>query len=198
MILIHPRRFFGKMIPWCEVSLFRLRCRIRHVHCEIGENTRIRHCRVLSKKDGILIIGSNCTLQGAEFCFYGHGGRIELKDRIYINAYSRTRASFFASDHSVIRIGSDCLFSNSIDVTTTDWHRIYDKEGNVLNPNKDVQIGNHVWCGRKVTICKGVSLPDNAIIGACSVVTRSFDENDGIVIAGNPAEEKKRGTRWHL
>lgn len=198
MILFHPRRFVRRMIPWCEGFIFRLKCRIKHVHCEIGENTRIRHCRVESKKDGVLIIGSNCTLQGAKFCFYGCEGRIELKDRVYINAYPWARASFFVSGHSAIRVGSDCLFSNTVDVATTDWHRIYDQEGNVLNPDKDVQIGNHVWCGRKVTIGKGVSLPDNAIIGACSMVTKSFVENDGIVIVGNPADVKKRGVRWHL
>lgn len=197
MILIHPRRLVRKMIPWCETSFFRLKCRIKHVRCEIGVNTHIRHCTVQSKKDGILVIGSNCTLHGAAFGFYGSGGRIELKDRVYINAYPWAQTKFFVSDHAAIRIGSDCLFSNTIDVATTDWHRIYDSEGNVLNPDKDVQIGMHVWCGRKVTICKGVSIPDHAVIGACSIVTKPFEEKD-VVIAGNPAEIKKRGVRWHL
>lgn len=197
MILFHPRRLVRKMIPWCEASFFRLKCRIRHVHCEIGENTHIRHCTVESKKDGILVIGSNCTLHGATFGFYGSGGRIELKDWVYINAYPWARTKFYVSDHAAIRVGSDCLFSNTVEIATTDWHRISDGEGNVLNPDKDVQIGAHVWCGRKVTICKGVSIPDNAVIGACSLVSKPFEET-GIVITGNPAEIKKRGIHWHL
>lgn len=197
MKLIHPRRYMRKFIPWCETTAFRFRCRLHHVHCEVGENTRIRNCRIESKEDGTLIIGSNCTLHGASFCFYGNGGRIELKDRIYINAYPWAKTKFFVSEHAVIQVGSDCLFSNTVDVATTDWHRIYDTEGNVLNPDKDVHIGEHVWCGRKVTICKGVSIPDHAVIGACSLVTKSFEETN-VVIAGNPAEIKKRGVRWHL
>ena len=116
-------------------------------------------------------------------------------DWVYINAFPRARVSFSVKNQSRILIGEGCLFSNSIDVSTTDWHRVFDDSGNVLNPEKDVCIGEHVWIGRKVTVCKGVSIPNDSIIGVGSVVTRSFDETN-VVIAGNPAEIKKRGVNW--
>lgn len=120
-----------------------------------------------------------------------------MKDRVYINAYSWARASFFVKDNSTILVGDDCLFSNSIDISTTDWHYIIDERNTIINPEKNVRIGDHVWIGRKVTVCKGCSIPSNSIIGACSVVTKSYDE-EGVIIAGDPAVIKKRGVRWKL
>lgn len=197
MVLFHPKRCLRKIVQWYEITVFRAYCQSHHIRCIIGDNTRIKHCRVKSKIDGVLIIGANCTLHGALFCFYGSGGRIELKDRVYINAYPWAKVSFYVKDSSTISIGSDCLFSNTIDIATTDWHRISDVKGNILNPEKDVNIGDHVWLGRKIIVCKGVSIPDNSVIGAGSVVTKSFDETN-VIIAGNPAEIKKRGVRWKL
>lgn len=51
---------------------------------------------------------------------------------------------------------------------------------------KDVIIGNNVWLGANVTILPGVELGDNVVVGAGSVVTKSFPKN--VVIAGNPAK----------
>lgn len=48
-----------------------------------------------------------------------------------------------------------------------------------------VKIGNRVWIGRCVTIMSGVTVGDNAIIGANSVVTRDVPPN--CVVAGVPA-----------
>lgn len=195
MKLFHPRRWLRSFGLWYGAAVFRAQCRFYHVHCTIGQTTRIRHCRVRSKIDGILVIGDGCALRGVHFGFYGKEGRIELKDHIEMNAYPDSRVSLFVNDGSSIVIEDHCLFSNTVDISTTDWHRILDENGNRLNPDKDVHIGRRVWVGRKVTICKGVSVPDNSVIGVGSVVTKSFPETN-VVIAGNPAEVKKRGIRW--
>jgi len=50
---------------------------------------------------------------------------------------------------------------------------------------KEVRIGSNVWVGGQVSILPGVTIGDNCIIGAGSVVTKSFPDN--VVIAGNPA-----------
>lgn len=195
MLIIHPRRWARKVALWYQTSVFRVQCRIHHIHCVIGENTSILHCKVKSKIDGTLVIGANCVVRGALFGFYGKGGRIELKDHVVVNAYTRSRVSMFVKDKSSIVVENNCLFSNTIDISTTDWHCIYDVQDNHLNPEKDVHIGRHVWIGRKVTICKGVSIPDGSVVGVGSIVTKPFDETN-VVIAGNPAEIKKRGIHW--
>ena len=50
--------------------------------------------------------------------------------------------------------------------------------------NKDVHIGRRVWIGAGTVICPGVSIGDNSVIGAGSVVTRDIPANT--VAYGNP------------
>jgi putative colanic acid biosynthesis acetyltransferase WcaF len=48
-----------------------------------------------------------------------------------------------------------------------------------------ILIGKGVFIGARAFIMPGISIGDHAIVGSCSVVTKSVDE--GIVVAGNPA-----------
>ncbi|EPF9308309.1 sugar O-acetyltransferase [Vibrio vulnificus] len=47
-----------------------------------------------------------------------------------------------------------------------------------------VVIGNNVWLGGGVIVCPGVTIGDNSVIGAGSVVTKNVPAN--VVAAGNP------------
>ena len=53
----------------------------------------------------------------------------------------------------------------------------------------EVKIGKNVWIASNVTILKGVTIGDEAVIGACSVVTSSIPAKT--VYAGNPARKIK-------
>lgn len=50
-----------------------------------------------------------------------------------------------------------------------------------------IVIGLDCLIGAGAIILPGVSLPDNTLVGAGSVVTKSFDQ-DCLIIAGNPAK----------
>lgn len=52
---------------------------------------------------------------------------------------------------------------------------------------KDIMIGSNCWIGMNSMILPGVELGDKTIVGAGSVVTKSFKEGN-CVIAGNPAK----------
>lgn len=98
-------------------------------------------------------------------------------------------------DDSYLEIGEDSMLSNDIKIFCSDTHSITDSEGNLLNYAKGVKIGKHVWIGTDTDICKNVHIANNCIIGMGSVVTKSFDE-EGCIIAGNPAKIVKRNINW--
>ena len=50
---------------------------------------------------------------------------------------------------------------------------------------KPITIGDNCWLGGHVTVLPGVTLGENVVVGAGSVVTKSFGDN--VVIVGNPA-----------
>jgi acetyltransferase-like isoleucine patch superfamily enzyme len=51
------------------------------------------------------------------------------------------------------------------------------------------KIGNRVSIGTSATILGGITIGDNAIVGAGSVVTKDVPEN--AIVAGNPARIKR-------
>ncbi len=57
--------------------------------------------------------------------------------------------------------------------------------------NAPIIIGENCWIGANVRICKGVTIGDNSIVAACSVVTKDVPANS--IVAGNPAKVVKTG-----
>ena len=100
------------------------------------------------------------------------------------------------SDNSYIKIGNDCMFSYETDIMNGDAHPIYDiNTNNRLNYGKYVEIGEHCWIGAKVTITKNVKLAYGTIIGTRSVISKSVDEPNCILI-GNPQQIIKKNVYW--
>ena len=96
-----------------------------------------------------------------------------------------------------IKIGAWCLFSKNVVFRSGELpHKIYDiTTGQDLDFSDGIFVGNHVWIGEGAFIMKHARIPDNSIVGAMSVVTKAFtDEN--IVIAGNPAKICKTNINW--
>ena len=94
-------------------------------------------------------------------------------------------------------IGDDCMFSGQITIRCGDApHLLFDKEtGEYIDISDGVFIGNHVWIGERVYVMKNVTIPDECIVGAGSVVTKRFDR-DHCVIAGNPARVVRENVQW--
>ncbi len=137
----------------------------------IRENNLIKSLAVYSGNNTDLEIGKNNSIEDVI---------ISLKNA------SKTK----------LTIGSNCMLSYGIFLRTSDGHAIYDTgTRQMLNKPADIVIGNHVWISADSKILKGVTVPDNCIIGTNSVVTKKFTE-ENCIIAGNPAGVLKRDVNW--
>jgi len=105
------------------------------------------------------------------------------------------------AEGAVIEIGANCGFSGTVIgcatrivfgdnvrcganalITDSDWHTNDPRTG----PNAPVFIGNNVWLGVNITVLKGVTIGDNTLVAAGSVVTKSLPPN--VMAGGVPAK----------
>lgn len=143
-------------------------------------------------KNNSLEIKQDATIFGLRIVIRGDGCRIVIGEHFSENINCMMTCM---GKENYILIGDDCMLSENIDVWNTDSHQITNWEGLVINRNKPIVIGNHVWVGKNCSILKGVSIGDNSIIGMSSVVTNNVDSNS--IYVGNPAHKIKEGISWN-
>lgn len=122
-----------------------------------GENYRT--CLSTHTTDAVITIGSHVKLNGTV---------IHARERV--------------------EIGSYCLFGPGVVILDNDSHPV------VLDPiarrgapsSAPVILGDNVWVGMRSLIMKGVTIGDNSIIAAQSVVTKDVPSNT--VVGGSPAK----------
>lgn len=108
--------------------------------------------------------------------YFCYGTNIELGEGSYINFNCN-----FIDDASII-IGKKVMFGAGVTIATV---------GHPVNPDyrlymyaEAVEIKDNCWIGANVTICPGVTIGENCVIGAGSVVTKDIPANT--VAVGNP------------
>ena len=106
------------------------------------------------------------------------GKNIKLGKNVFINSGCKFQ------DQGGIIIGDGCLLGHNVIITTLN-HGIAPSKRQSLIP-KPVKIGRNVWIGASVTILPGVTIGDNAIIGAGSIVVKDIPENT--IAVGNPCK----------
>lgn len=71
----------------------------------------------------------------------------------------------------------------------TDFHRIY-KNDVLVNEDRSIEIGSHVWIGAKTLILKDSRIPDGVVVAAGSVVTKELDSDHSIYLGNKVLSEK--------
>lgn len=105
------------------------------------------------------------------------GRNIAIGERVFINAGCRFQ------DQGGITIGDDCLIGHNAVIATLQ-HDIAPARRTDLIPSP-VVLGRNVWLGANVTVLPGVTIGDDAVVGAGSVVTK--DVPAGTIVVGSPA-----------
>lgn len=93
-------------------------------------------------------------------------------------------------DEATVTFGDNCLVGPNVSIYTACHPLDAQQRATMVEWAEPVTIGNNVWIGGSATIVPGVTIGDNCIIGAGSVVTRDVESNT--VVAGNPAKVIKR------
>ena len=105
------------------------------------------------------------------------GGRIEIGDHVFLNY------GVSLSAHHLVRIGAGSQIGSYACLMDNDYHRVEDRTQ--PGESRPIILGRNVWLGVRVIVLKGVTIGDNAVIGAGSVVTHDIPAN--AVAAGVPA-----------
>lgn len=149
---------------------------------DINGSTRQSNLRM--DKDSILEIKKNFSIYyGADIILF-KGAKLKL-------GYGFFNSNIKIRCHEKIEIGENVAISHDVTIMDSDAHEGL-WEG--YEKTKPIKIGNHVWIGTRVTILKGVTIGDNAIIAAGSVVTKDVPNNT--IVAGVPAKVIKTNINW--
>ncbi len=118
----------------------------------------------------------------------GRKARLTIGDNTYITASSIVYCA------NEIEIGSNCAIAWNTTIMDTDFHHICYSDGTENELTGPVRIGDRVWIGCNCSILKGVTIGDNAVIGANTLVNRDVPPN--CLAAGNPMRIIREGIDW--
>ena len=112
--------------------------------------------------------------------YFHYGKHTKIGKRLFANF------NFTVQDDASVIIGDDCNFGPNVTIVTPihpmcpdERIRMRTASGEIkrLCYAKPVSLGNNCWFGANVTVCPGVTVGDNCVIGAGSVVTRDIPPN---------------------
>lgn len=110
---------------------------------------------------------------------------VDYGEHLHIGARTFVNYNLTALDVAAITIGEDCQLGPNVQLLTP-THPVEPRpRRDKLEAAKPITIGNNVWLGGGVIVCPGVTIGDDSVIGAGSVVTRDIPA--GVLAVGNPA-----------
>lgn len=130
-------------------------------------------------------------------CNVGHGSKISISEKAILSLgenFKITAETTIVCTDS-IKIGNNCLISWDILIMDTDFHKIKDYNGDILNYSKPIIIEDNVWVGCRSTILKGASIPKNSIIGAGSIVSKKM-KIENAIYSGAPCSLSRENVVW--
>lgn len=154
---------------------------------------KLNNCHIfLRGTNNSIIIGSHTKLKDVELWIEDNNNKIIIGD----DCSFMGRCHIACTEGTSIIIGNQCLLSSGITFRSGDSHSIIDISSGIrLNPAKNIYVGDHVWIASNVTICKGVNILNDCVIGTGTVVTNDFFDHNSL-IAGVPARVIRQNISW--
>lgn len=90
-----------------------------------------------------------------------------------------------------IHIGANTMLGANTNIYETDFHpsdsALRKNQKSILSaPHAPIHIGNNCWLASNVTVLKGVTIGDDVVVGAMSLVNKNIPDN--CIVAGIPAK----------
>ena len=124
-------------------------------------------------------IGNNCIIRNG--IQYRYGRNIYLRDNVFINY----NCLFLDSD--IILLDENVSLGPGVHIYTRNHKR--GDGGSLTSSKSPIYIGKNVWIGGNSTILPGVSIGENSVIGAGSIVNKNVEPNS--LYVGVPAKRIK-------
>jgi acetyltransferase-like isoleucine patch superfamily enzyme len=137
--------------------------------------------------DVTLQIGRDAKLRLGRWCWIGHGTKIRVHEgETSIGAKSVLGQECTISAFQHVSIGRECIVADRAMLIDFD-HGVVEVERPIRLQGiykRDVRVGHNCWIGYAACILRGVTIGDNCIVGANTVVTKDVAAN--AVVAGAP------------
>ena len=124
-------------------------------------------------------VGENCYIEPPFHSNWG-GKNVHLGKNVYFN-FNATMV-----DDTHIYIGDYTMLGPNVVIATAGHPILPELREKALQYNLPVHIGKNCWLGAGVIVLPGVTIGDNTVIGAGSVVTKDIPAN--VVAVGNPCK----------
>jgi acetyltransferase-like isoleucine patch superfamily enzyme len=146
--------------------------------------------------DGMLFLGGGVKLQVGptarlhfgRWVWIGHGTKIRCHEgEVRIGDKTVLGQECTISAYQRVSIGEQCIVADRVMLIDFD-HNVAHVERPIRAQGiykRDVRVGSNVWIGYGAQILRGVTIGDNAIVGASAVVTKDVPAN--AVVGGAPA-----------
>lgn len=128
-------------------------------------------------KDIFAEVGENCYIEQPFYANFG-GKHVHLGKQVYANFH------LTLVDDTHIYIGDYTMLGPNVTLATAGHPILPELRVKGLQFNMPVHIGRNCWLGAGVVVMPGVTIGDNSVIGAGSIVTKDIPAN--VVAVGNP------------
>ena len=95
-------------------------------------------------------------------------------------------------DEAPVTIGDHVFIGQNVGIYTVNHALLPDQRNTGIMRSLPIAIGNNVWIGGHTVVMQGVTIGDNTVIGAGSVVTHDIPA--GVVAVGSPCRVLRKIT----